>query len=157
MARLFLAFTLSLLFLFSFLGYFLAFQRLQTPPPPETLWVEGKGGKRSLKGRVVRLTGPDPGRQAFLARRGPGLGLEGALYLYLEATDAPYAAPGYPRPVRVAFLDARGQVLEVARLEPEGRLEPGLVYRGVLEVWKEGPALAPGDRVLGPGLGLEPP
>ncbi len=148
MARLFLFLLLSLLFLISFWGYLLAFRRLQTPPPPQTLLLQREEGDWRLRGRVVRLSHPDPARQVVWVRRGPREGLEAVLYLYLEATDAPYSTEGYPGPVMVALLDAQGQVLKVESLEPGQRLDPGLAYRGALEVWRVGIRLGPGDRVV---------
>jgi len=73
--------------------------------------------------------------------------LEALLYLFPEATDAPFSAQGYRFPVVLAFLDAKGRVLKVARLHPGETYAPGLAYRGVLEVREGLLEIVPGDRV----------
>lgn len=120
---------LVLLSVLSFMGYLLAARRLQAPPPAEVLTV---------------LT-----PEAW--RRGLGLreeGLEALLYLFPEATDAPFSAEGYRFPVVVAFLDGTLRVLQVKRLSPGEVYAPGTAYRGVLEVREGLLSLAPGDQVV---------
>ena len=116
---------------FSFMGYLLAARRLQTPPPPQKVVVETAHGQRVLQASGVR-----------------GEDLEALLYLFPEATDAPFHTEGYRFSVVLAFLDAKGRVLKVVRLEPGKTYAPGLAYRGVLEVREGLLKLAPGDRVL---------
>ncbi|MDM7324825.1 MAG: DUF192 domain-containing protein [Thermus sp.] len=127
----------------SFLGYMLAARRLQTPPPPQRVVVETQQGPRTLQARLARTP------EAW----GRGLGvrdedLEALLYLFPEATDVAFNTEGYRFPVVLAFLDAKGQVLKVARLQPGEAYAPGIAYRGVLEVREGLLTPSPGDRVL---------
>ncbi|WP_114312914.1 DUF192 domain-containing protein [Thermus caldifontis] len=126
----------------SFLGYMLAAQRLQTPPPPQRVVVETQEGTRALKARLART--PEAWSRGLGMR---GEELEALLYLFPKATDAPFTAQGYRFAVLLAFLDAKGQVLKVARLQPGETYAPGLAYRGVLEVREGLLNLSPGDRV----------
>ncbi|GGN05817.1 hypothetical protein GCM10007092_20810 [Thermus composti] len=134
---------LVLLSVVSFLGYLLAARRLQTPPPPETLTVLTREGPRILKGRLART--PEAWRLGLGLRKEP---LEALLYLFPEATDAPFSAQGYRFPVVVAFLDGKNQVLKVVRLNPGESVAPGTLYRGILEVKEDLVPLAPGDQVV---------
>lgn len=127
---------------FSFLGYLLAGRRLQSPPPPQKVVVETAQGQRVLQARLART--PEAWSRGLGVRREE---LEALLYLFPEATDAPFSAEGYRFPVVLAFLDAQGRVLKVARLEPGETYAPGLAYRGALEVREGLLEIAPGDRV----------
>nr|WP_279232201.1 DUF192 domain-containing protein [Thermus albus] len=127
----------------SFLGYMLAARRLQTPPPPQRIVVETKGGTHTLKARLART--PEAWRRGLGVR---GEDLQALLYLFPEATDAPFSTEGYRFPVLLAFLDAHGRVLKVVQLEPGRSYAPGLAYRGLLEVRSGVLRLEPGDRVL---------
>ncbi|TBH17468.1 DUF192 domain-containing protein [Thermus thermamylovorans] len=134
---------LIVLSLLSFTGYLLAARRLQTPPPPQTVTVLTQEGPHTLKARVIRS--PEGQARGLGVRREE---LEALLYLFPQATDRSFTAEGYRFPVVVAFLDAQGQVLRVARLEPGERLSPGTAYRGLLEVREGLLELRPGDRVV---------
>jgi hypothetical protein len=143
---------LILLSVFSLLGYLLAARRYPGPPPPTGILVETEEGPRLLKGRLARTP------EAWT--RGLGLrqeGLEALLYLFPEATDAPFSAEGYRFPVVVAFLDGEGRVLKVAHLRPGESVSPGTAYRGVLEVREGLLALRPGDRVAPSGTAYPGP
>jgi len=134
---------LVLLSVFSLMGYLLAARRFQAPPPAEALTVLTREGPRTLRGQVARTP------EAW--RRGLGLreeGLEALLYLFPEATDAPFSTEGYRFPVVVAFLDGTLRVLQVKRLNPGEVYAPGTSYRGVLEVREGLLPLAPGDQVV---------
>ena len=157
---------LVLLSVLSFMGYLLAARRLQAPPPAEVLTVLTPEGPHTLRGRVART--PEgcrahavqvcahlifglPAQTPEAWRRGLGLreeGLEALLYLFPEATDAPFSAEGYRFPVVVAFLDGTLRVLQVKRLSPGEVYAPGTAYRGVLEVREGLLSLAPGDQVV---------
>ncbi|WP_038058208.1 DUF192 domain-containing protein [Thermus amyloliquefaciens] len=128
---------------FSFMGYLLAVRRWQTPPPPQRVVVETQKGPRTLQARLART--PEAWARGLGVRNEP---LEALLYLFPQATDAPFSTAGYRFPVTLAFLDAQGQVLKVIRLEPDRTYAPGLAYRGVLEVREGVLDLSPGDRVL---------
>ena len=134
---------LVLLSVLSFMGYLLAARRLQAPPPAEVLTVLTPEGPHTLRGRVART--PEAWRRG-LGRREEGL--EALLYLFPEATDAPFSAEGYRVPVVVAFLDGTLRVLQVKRLSPGEVYAPGTAYRGVLEVREGLLSLAPGDQVV---------
>ena len=143
---------LILLSVFSLLGYLLAARRYPGPPPPTGILVETEEGPRLLRGRLARTP------EAWA--RGLGLrqeGLEALLYLFPEATDAPFSAEGYRFPVVVAFLDGEGRVLKVAHLRPGESVSPGTAYRGVLEVREGLLALRPGDRVAPSGTAFPGP
>lgn len=127
----------------SFLGYMLAIRRFQTPPPPQRIAVETREGTHALKARLART--PEAWSRGLGVR---GEDLEALLYLFPEATDAPFNTEGYCFPVVLAFLDAGGRVLKVARLQPGETYAPGIAYRGVLEVREGLLEPAPGDRVL---------
>ncbi|MFD3004313.1 DUF192 domain-containing protein [Thermus tengchongensis] len=127
---------------FSFMGYLLAARRLQTPPPPQRVVVETAHGQRVLQARLART--PEAWSRGLGMRKEE---LEALLYLFPEATDAPFSAQGYRFPVVLAFLDAEGRVLKVARLQPGETYAPGLAYRGVLELREGLLEIAPGDRV----------
>jgi len=127
---------------FSFMGYLLAARRLQTPPPPQKVVVETAHGQRVLQARLART--PEAWSRGLGMRKEE---LEALLYLFPEATDAPFSAQGYRFPVVLAFLDAEGRVLKVARLQPGETYAPGLAYRGVLELREGLLEIAPGDRV----------
>lgn len=127
---------------FSFMGYLLAARRLQTPPPPQKVVVETAHGQRVLQARLART--PEAWSRGLGVRKEE---LEALLYLFPEATDAPFSAQGYRFPVVLAFLDAKGRVLKVARLHPGETYAPGLAYRGVLEVREGLLEIVPGDRV----------
>ncbi|WP_105316962.1 DUF192 domain-containing protein [Thermus tenuipuniceus] len=126
----------------SFLGYMLAARRLQTPPPPQRVVVETQEGTHTLKARLART--PEAWNRGLGVRKEE---LEALLYLFPEATDAPFSAQGYRFAVLLAFLDAKGRVLKVVRLQPGETYAPGLAYRGVLEVREGLLDLSPGDRV----------
>jgi uncharacterized membrane protein (UPF0127 family) len=142
---------LILLSVFSLLGYLLAARRYPGPPPPTGILVETEKGPRLLRGRLARTP------EAW----GRGLGvrvedLEALLYLFPQATDAPFGAEGYRFGVVVAFLDGEGRVLKVAHLKPGERVAPGTAYRGVLEVREGLLSLSPGDRVVPSGPASPP-
>jgi len=134
---------LILLSVFSFLGYLLAARRFQTPPPPAQVVVETPTGQHTLKARLARM--PEAWNLGLGLRREA---LDALLYLFPEATDAPFSTEGYRFGVTVAFLDGEGRVLKVARLRPGETYAPGTAYRGILEVREGLLELAPGDRVL---------
>ncbi|WP_337845369.1 DUF192 domain-containing protein [Thermus sp.] len=134
---------LLFLFVLSFLGYFLTAQRLRTPLPPEAVVVKRGGQAFTLRARLART--PEAWRLGLGLRQED---LEALLYLFPEATDAPFSTEGYRFPVVVAFLDGEGRVLKVARLEPGESVAPGTAYRGVLEVRAGAFEPRPGDRVL---------
>lgn len=134
---------LVLLSVFSFVGYLLAARRFQTPPPPTQVVVETKEGTHRLRARLARTL------EAW--NRGLGVrqeALEALLYLFPQATDAPFSAEGYRFPVVVAFMEGEGRVLRVVRLNPGDVVAPGTAYRGVLEIREGLLELHPGDRVL---------
>lgn len=133
---------LVLLSVFSFMGYLLAARRFQTPPPPTQVVVETQEGIHRLRARLART--PEAWNRGLGVREET---LEALLYLFPQATDAPFSAEGYRFPVVVAFLDGEGRVLKVARLEPGETYTPGTAYRGVLEVREGLLDLSPGDRV----------
>ncbi len=137
---------LILLSVFSLLGYLLAERRLPSPPPFTGLLVETREGPRLLKGHLART--PEAWARGLGVRQEPP---EALLYLFPEATDAPFSTQGYRFPVEVAFLDGEGWVLRVAHLEPGESFAPGTAYRGILEVRAGLLPLAPGDRVLPSG------
>ncbi|GLV48025.1 hypothetical protein TJA_11830 [Thermus sp. LT1-2-5] len=134
---------LIVLSVFSFLGYLLAARRFQTPPPPAQVVVETPQGRHTLRARLART--PEAWNLGLGLRRE---GLEALLYLFPEATDAPFSTEGYRFGVVVAFLDGEGRVLKVARLQPGETYAPGTAYRGILEVREGVLEPAPGDRVL---------
>ncbi|AEV15610.1 MAG: DUF192 domain-containing protein [Thermus sp.] len=134
---------LILLSVFAFLGYLLAARRFQTPPAPQRVVVETREGTHSLRARLART--PEAWSRGLGVRQEA---LEALLYLFPQATDAPFSAEGYRFPVVVAFLDGEGRVLKVVRLAPGETHAPGTAYRGVLEVREGLLRLAPGDRVL---------
>ncbi|GAA6756491.1 hypothetical protein QT17_01425 [Thermus sp. 2.9] len=134
---------LILLSVFSFLGYLLAARRFQTPPPPAQVVVETPTGRHTLRARLART--PEAWNLGLGLRRED---LEALLYLFPEATDAPFSTEGYRFGVVVAFLDGEGRVLKVARLRPGETYAPGTAYRGILEVREGLLEPAPGDRVL---------
>jgi len=104
--------------------------------------VETAHGQRVLQARLART--PEAWSRGLGMRKEE---LEALLYLFPEATDAPFSAQGYRFPVVLAFLDAEGRVLKVARLQPGETYAPGLAYRGVLELREGLLEIAPGDRV----------
>ncbi|SDE41098.1 hypothetical protein SAMN04488243_101106 [Thermus arciformis] len=134
---------LVLLSVFSLLGYLLAFRKLPPTPSPTAIQVETREGLKTLKGRLART--PEAWARGLGLRQEP---LEALLYLFPEATDAPFSAEGYRFPVQVAFLDGEGRVLKVAHLKPGETYAPGTAYRGVLEVREGLLEVSPGDRVL---------
>jgi len=134
---------LILLAVFAFLGYLLADRRLPGPPPSAGLLVETREGPRLLKGRLAHT--PEAWARGLGVRQEP---LDALLYLFPEATDAPFSARGYGFPVTVAFLDGEGRALKVAHLRPGEAVAPGTAYRGVLEVREGLLPLRLGDRVL---------
>ncbi len=134
---------LVLLSVFSFMGYLLAARRFQTPPPPTQVTVETREGTRHLRARLART--PEAWSRGLGVRQEK---LEALLYLFPQATDAPFSTEDYRFPVVVAFLDGEGRVLKVARLAPGEVVAPGTAYRGVLEVREGLLPLQPGDRVL---------
>lgn len=105
--------------------------------------VETQEGPRTLQARLART--PEAWKRGLGVRAEE---LEALLYLFPQATDAPFSTEGYRFPVQVAFLDGEGRVLKVARLEPGETYTPGTAYRGVLEVREGLLQLSPGDRVL---------
>lgn len=134
---------LVLLSVLSFMGYLLAARRLQAPLRPRSSPSSPRKAPTPSGGGVARTP------EAW--RRGLGLreeGLEALLYLFPEATDAPFSAEGYRFPVVVAFLDGTLRVLQVKRLSPGEVYAPGTAYRGVLEVREGLLSLAPGDQVV---------
>ncbi|WP_347241744.1 DUF192 domain-containing protein [Thermus sp.] len=136
---------LILLSVFSLLGYLLAFRRLPPPPPTTPIRVETPEGTKVLKGRLART--PEAWARGLGLRQEP---LEALLYLFPEATDAPFTTQGYRFGVVVAFLDGEGRVLRVAHLRPGETYAPGTAYRGALEVREGLLTFAPGDRVRWP-------
>ncbi|MGC8875507.1 DUF192 domain-containing protein [Thermus sp.] len=136
---------LILLSVFSLLGYLLAFRRLPPPPPTTPIRVETREGTRVLEGRLART--PEAWARGLGLRQEP---LEALLYLFPEATDAPFTTQGYRFRVVVAFLDGEGRVLRVAHLRPGETYAPGTAYRGALEVREGLLTFAPGDRVRWP-------
>jgi len=134
---------LVVLSVFSFMGYLLAARRLQALPPTQRVVVETQKGPRALQAQLARS--PEAWSRGLGVRSEE---LEALLYLFPEATDAPFSTAGYRFPVVLAFLDAQGRVLKVVRLAPGEVYTPGLAYRGVLEVREGSLELSPGDRVL---------
>jgi len=143
---------LILLSVFSLLGYLLAARRPPGPPPPVGILVETEEGPRLLRGRLART--PEAWAGGVGVREEA---LEALLYLFPEATDAPFSAEGYRFPVLVAFLDGEGRVLRVAHLRPGEKVSPGTAYRGVLEVREGLLTLRPGDRVAPSGTASPAP
>ncbi len=137
---------LVLLSVFSLLGYLLAFRRLPPTPPTTPIRVETQEGTKTLEGRLART--PEAWARGLGLRQEP---VGALLYLFPEATDAPFNTQGYRFGVVVAFLDGEGRVLQVVHLRPGETYTPGTAYRGVLEVREGLLSLRPGDRVTPKG------
>jgi uncharacterized membrane protein (UPF0127 family) len=114
--------------------------------------ITGDAGPRRL---TVEIADSDGERRRGLMDRSSLAADAGMVFLYDEDRDGAFWMKDTTIPLSIAFFDADGRILRILDMEPCRRdpcplYDPGVDYRGALEVRRGSFArwgVAPGDRI----------
>jgi uncharacterized membrane protein (UPF0127 family) len=114
--------------------------------------ITGDGGPRRL---TVEIADSDAERRRGLMGRTSLAADAGMVFLYDDDRDGAFWMKDTTLPLSIAFFDADGRILRILDMEPCRRdpcplYDPGVDYRGALEVRRGSFArwgVAPGDRI----------